>query len=133
MAEWSKLMAVREEVVKALEIEREAKRIGKSAEAALRIGSEGELHSLLEAKLSHLEELFVVSRVELAIDEAAPKGAHVAEGGAGLWVSAVPAGGQKCPRCWLQREDGGKLASHPDVCDRCADVLGVMGVEIDPE
>ncbi len=132
MSTWGRLMEVRDEVLKALETAREAKLIGKSAEAAVRLGAPGELRDLLVARASVLEELFVVSRVELADEEQAPpEGAHVSEAHEGLWVSAAPAGGTKCPRCWLQRDDGGRLASAPDVCGRCAGVLEDLGVEID--
>ena len=125
-------LVVRDEVLKALETAREAKLIGKSAEAAVRMGAQGELRVLLESHAGVLEELFVVSRVELAGEgEAPPEGAQSSEAHEGLWALAAPAGGTKCPRCWLQREDGGRLASAPEVCGRCASVVEAMGVELD--
>jgi isoleucyl-tRNA synthetase len=132
LSTWTRLMAVREEVLKALETAREAKAIGKSAEAAVTLGAKGELHALLTEKRDCLEELFVVSRVELASEGAGvPDGGQPSEALEGLWVAASPAGGTKCPRCWLQRDDGGALASHPDVCGRCAAAISEMGVELD--
>ena len=56
-----------------------------------------------------LEELFIVSKVELS---------------QGQELSAVvsAATGEKCPRCWNVTELGGN-PNHADVCKRCGDVL----------
>ena len=59
------------------------------------------------------EELFIVASV--AFEEADE-----------LAVSIEPAAGEKCPRCWNYRELGGN-ANHPDVCERCGDVLDALG------
>ena len=38
-------------------------------------------------------------------------------------VEVMPAEGEKCPRCWNHRLLGADSA-HPEVCERCAEVLG---------
>ena len=38
-------------------------------------------------------------------------------------VRAARAEGGKCERCWTFSRKVGKLAAHPGVCERCADVL----------
>ncbi|NTU89126.1 MAG: hypothetical protein HGA54_04345, partial [Actinobacteria bacterium] len=42
------------------------------------------------------------------------------EGGVSAEVSVAP--GEKCPRCWNIRELG-RVASHTDLCERCALVV----------
>ena len=70
-----------------------------------------------EISVGDLAELLIVS--ELAF------------GGAEPVVSK--AAGEKCPRCWNWRSDGGAFAAVPAACGRCADVLAGLGVEIDEE
>jgi isoleucyl-tRNA synthetase len=38
-------------------------------------------------------------------------------------VGVERAAGQKCERCWTWSLGVGKLAVHPAVCERCAEVL----------
>ncbi len=47
------------------------------------------------------------------------KGATQAE----FTVSASPAEGVKCERCWQIKKDVGISESHPTLCGRCASVL----------
>jgi len=42
-----------------------------------------------------------------------------------LAVEIHPASGEKCPRCWNLR-DLGSDSEHPEVCARCAKVLGEL-------
>ncbi len=108
------VLAVRDEVTKALEEARNAKVVGKSQEARVIVSAPADTVAVLEARgRAALAELFIVSDVELrAGDE--------------LGVNVEAAVGEKCPRCWNFRELGVDPA-HPDVCARCADVLGVLG------
>ena len=36
---------------------------------------------------------------------------------------SIPAEGQKCGRCWMILPEVGKHADHPELCDRCHDVV----------
>ena len=47
--------------------------------------------------------------------------------GEGRSVEVLHAHGETCPRCWNFRELGGDPA-HPEVCGRCATVLGELGL-----
>ncbi|MDD6289090.1 MAG: isoleucine--tRNA ligase [Eggerthellales bacterium] len=104
------LMDVREVVTKALEDARTSKVINKSQEAAVAVAAPDELLAVLQGfDAAVLEELFIVSKVELS---------------QGQELSAVvsAATGEKCPRCWNVTELGGN-PNHADVCKRCGDVL----------
>ena len=39
-------------------------------------------------------------------------------------VTASPAAGEKCQRCWRYRTDVGERSSHPDLCAECAEIVG---------
>ena len=107
-------MSVREIVTKALEEARGEGRINKSQEAAVVVTVPADaLQAVSGYDAAVFEELFIVSGV--AIRE-----------GDDFACEVIAAEGEKCPRCWNYRELG-KNSSHPDVCERCAQVLDVIG------
>ncbi|HEY7726178.1 MAG TPA: isoleucine--tRNA ligase [Anaeromyxobacteraceae bacterium] len=108
-ARYARLFEVRATVQKALEEARQAKRIGSSLEALVRLQAEGETLDLLRSARGELPALFIVSRVELAPGPAR--------------ALVEPAPGRKCPRCWVYAEDQGASAEHPELCGKCASAL----------
>ncbi len=104
LADWDALVAAREPVLKALEEARQAKRIGTSLEARVRIP----VTDLLKRYEKDLPALFIVSQVVLDSIE-------------GIIVER--ASGEKCERCWKYSEAVGQDADFPTVCERCAPVL----------
>jgi isoleucyl-tRNA synthetase len=133
LGEWEQVLRVRDEVLKALEVERAAGRIGDSLESSVVVSAEGDVLALLSRFGAVLEDVLAVSGCEVrALDASAPpaEGEHVAERLA-VRVQVTRASGRKCPRCWRWRQDGGGLDALPDVCARCAEVVLALGVEID--
>ncbi|HXH85144.1 MAG TPA: isoleucine--tRNA ligase [Candidatus Tectomicrobia bacterium] len=121
--DWDRLLEVRREVARALELARARKLIGSGLEAAVRISSAPEdLPALLGRKRELLQTLFIVSRVELA---AGPRGAvrHESQEIPGLVVDVDRAPGDKCERCWMRTPTVGRHPAHPTLCDRCAAVV----------
>jgi isoleucyl-tRNA synthetase len=117
LARWAALLDVRAAVTKALEEARAAKRIASSLEARVEIRGRAPVLAPLEAheeKSSvfpgNLANLFIVSRVDLAVADA-------------LAVEVGRALGEKCERCWTYSEQVGRLPVHPGVCQRCAVIL----------
>jgi isoleucyl-tRNA synthetase len=114
-AGWSRLMDVRDVVLKELEIRRQEKFIGAPLEAAVRVEASGELLDLLRRYRADLPGLFIVSEVEVAE-------------GSELRVSVSRATGVKCERCWKYTHDVGRDDRFPTVCAACAsavtDILG---------
>ena len=49
------------------------------------------------------------------------------ENKATFFVNVVPAKGNKCERCWLNRPDTALYGSWANVCGRCANALATMG------
>jgi isoleucyl-tRNA synthetase len=121
--EWDRLLEVRREVSRALELARARKLIGSGLEAAVRITSAPEdLPALLRAKRSVLQTLFIVSRVEL--EPGAPGAVHYeSQEIPGLVIDVDRAPGDKCERCWMRSPTVGASPAHPSLCHRCVSVV----------
>jgi isoleucyl-tRNA synthetase len=119
---WDKLLALRKDVSKALELARAEKKIGNSLEAMVELkAADEEQQQLLEAELEQLADLFIVSQAELN-DELSQDEVHQGEESSVL-VKVSEARGEKCDRCWKYDETVGELEEHDDICQRCADVI----------
>jgi isoleucyl-tRNA synthetase len=121
--EWDRLLEVRREVARALELARARKLIGSGLEAAVRIASAPEdLPALLGAKRPLLSTLFIVSRVELG---PGPVGTihYESQEIPGLVIDIDRAPGDKCERCWMRSPAVGVSTAHPGLCDRCVAVV----------
>ena len=117
---YERLLKVRADVAKALELARNEKRIGGSLEARVRIAAPAEYQELLSSYAQALPTLFIVSQVELSD--------HLSDGVAGenvpgLRVAITPAEGEKCARCWNYATSVGQWDAHPEVCHRCQEAL----------
>ncbi len=124
-ARFVKLLALREEVNKELEVHRQQGEFGKSLEAALVLfaqGAEGRarLAQDLSACRVTLEELCIVSQVEFSPERTPYQNASAAY--EGLFVGVRKADGEPCPRCWQVLPKAGH-PDHPELCGRCLKVV----------
>ncbi len=110
VANWDRLMEVREEVLKSLETARRDKFIGAPLEARVSISANSDLYPLLEQYAADLPSLFIVSQVGL-------------NQGDGLRIAIERASGTKCERCWKYTTDVGSDPELPTVCAACADAV----------
>ena len=117
---WDRLLAVREEVLKALEPLRAAKTISANLEARVTLVAPGELAALLQKYRAYLPALFIVSQVEL---ETGAGNSAASAGIEGLEVRAERAHGKKCERCWNYSIHVGENADYPTFCERCVAAL----------
>jgi isoleucyl-tRNA synthetase len=115
--DWTTLLAVREQVLKALEEARNSKLIGKSLEAQVTVVAGDPVYSILARYHDQLRYLFIVSAVTL---EQAPSGNGA---GAAVKVQASRADGKKCERCWNYSTHVGEDSRYPTVCERCSAIL----------
>ncbi|GAA0364797.1 isoleucine--tRNA ligase [Bacillus horti] len=114
---WDQFMAVRDEVLKALEQARKDKVIGSSLGAELHVYPETGTASLLQ-QFKELDKLFIVSAVTVHEGrDAAPEEALKLEL---IDVMVKPAEGEKCERCWVITPEVGTDTEHPSLCPRCA-------------
>ena len=113
--EWNLIFAVRDEVLRVLEEARQAKEIGKGLEAEIEIAAPGEQLALLQRHAAGLKEILNVS------------GAKVVAGRE-LRITALPASGTKCARCWNFMPRVSDYGIWQNVCDRCQDALTEMKI-----
>jgi len=122
---WEGLLAVRDDVMKALEVARAEKLIGKSLDACIDIyaDADNEAMKTFEAFSDDLKTVFIVSKVNLHVGETAPEKAF-AETESGIKVAVSEAVGHKCDRCWFVSEDAEDIGEGQHLCPRCAAVTG---------
>ena len=120
-ARWSRLLEVREAVLKSLEQARNAKQINSGLEARVELAADRELESLLRDYAAWLPTLFIVSQVDLVKGNS--PGSVQSEKLPGLGVTVHRARGKKCERCWNYSVRVGESADYPTVCERCLPVL----------
>jgi isoleucyl-tRNA synthetase len=118
---WELLGRVRSEVLKALEIARnEKKLINSGLEAKVLLNADLELKAKLKHYLPQLPGLFIVSQVELIN---AGAGDYKSDGVASLEVTVQRADGKKCIRCWNYSTHVGENSRYPTICERCSEVI----------
>jgi isoleucyl-tRNA synthetase len=112
---WQRLIALRDDVNRALESARQGKTIGNSLGARVALIASGPTGALLQRYRDDLPMLFIVSQVSL----------EVRDGGEDLLaIDVARAEGHKCGRCWRMVE---AISSNPGtdgLCDRCVDAVG---------
>ncbi|HEX9568449.1 MAG TPA: isoleucine--tRNA ligase [Rhodospirillales bacterium] len=119
-AKWETLRDVRRVVTGALEIERGAKRIGSSLEAAPVVYTDSQHQKLFDGL--DAAELFITSGARFT-DSPPPEGAFTLADVAGVAVQPAKAAGAKCARCWRVLPEVGDDPEYPGTCGRCADAV----------
>jgi isoleucyl-tRNA synthetase len=115
VADWDRLMQVRDTVNAALEDKRKDKVIGNSLGASVTLTATGPIAALLERYREQLPMLFIVSDLTLNLGEAT--------GADSVRVDVGKARGVKCGRCWRFVPS---VRTEPDwsgICDRCVEAL----------
>jgi isoleucyl-tRNA synthetase len=119
-ARWAELRDIRRVATGALELERGAKRIGSSLQAALDLHVPAETAALLHGV--DLAELCITS-AGTVIAAPPPDGAFALPEVPGIGVVVRDAPGDKCERCWRVLPEVGSVPRHADLCRRCAAVV----------
>ena len=89
---------------------RAEKVIGHSLNAKVTINADKENYNFLKDKEELLQEVFIVSAVEV-------KEANE------LKIDVTPAEGEKCERCWMYSTTVGEDKENPTICHRCSEAL----------
>ena len=118
---WEAIRRVRRVVTAALEVQRTAKVIGASLEAAPVVHVE-DAATLKALKSVDFADLCITSAIQVTGDPAPQEAFRLAEV-PGVGVVFELADGEKCQRCWKILPDVGSH-SHAGTCQRCNDALG---------
>jgi isoleucyl-tRNA synthetase len=115
---WERLLKLRDDVNKALELARTEKLVGKSLDADITLYFK-DAGILEELSRFDLRKLFIVSKVTMTVGEG--------EGHRGEFenvvVSVRPSQAKKCARCWTHDENVGSDTGHSELCPRCTQVV----------
>lgn len=120
LAIWSNFMDLRDKVLKALEVARDQKVIGKSMEAAVTIYASEPVKDLLTELDTNVMQLLIVSDLHIADLADAPSDAMKFSDVA---IKVVHAKGEVCPRCRMIKTDIGTDKRFPQLCARCAAIV----------
>jgi isoleucyl-tRNA synthetase len=110
LADWERIFAIRDDVLKALEDARNEKQIGSSLEAKVVLTADAGTTRFLLDQYEQLRYIFIVSQVEVREGET-------------LKVEIAKADGEKCERCWNYSTRVGEFDRWPTVCERCNEAL----------
>ncbi len=119
---WDKLFDLRDDVMKALELARADKKIGKSLDAKITVWAEdADVFATFDSFRDQLADVFIVSGVQIE-NSAAPADAFT-ETASGIGVKVEAADGEKCDRCWKFSTD---VVNDGDacLCARCKAAIG---------
>jgi len=117
---WRRIMQVRDEVSKSIEVVRRDGKAGSSLAVEVDLWLSGALREAVDYLGDELRFVLLTSEARVHDLEAAPENAErssLEEGELALLVS--PSRHEKCVRCWHYRKDVGADPEHPEICGRC--------------
>jgi len=123
---YQQLLRLRDDVHKALEVAKRQKVVVNPLEAKVSIYANDEVLKFLKSFETPLNELFIVSKVELQNLSSAPDGLMDGEEFPGVKIGVALAEGEKCARCWQRQESVGKDELYKDLCSRCASIVAEL-------
>lgn len=109
IAKWDRIRAMRSDITKAIEFEREAGNVGSSLQAELQIEAPATDAALLKSLGDDLKFITITSSVNVTENSSLEE----------IKVTVKSSTHQKCGRCWHYRDDVGHNPEHPTLCGRC--------------
>ena len=118
LEKWDHFVDVRDDILKSLEEAREAKVIGKSLEAKIKLVAKDEQTKALLSTMDRLDQLFIVSKVDVETEtnDQFKEYDHV-------YIQVEKYDQDRCDRCWVLSDTVGQNEKHADLCSRCADIV----------
>ena len=123
MDDWQRLSLVRDEVNKALEVQRQAGVIGSALAAEVILYAKPDTMALLEKLETELRFLLITSAAGVRPMSECPNNVVVNQE-LGLAVSVMVSTHEKCARCWHRSATVGQQQEHPELCLRCVGNVG---------
>lgn len=122
---WDRILDIRGDVTKALELARVQKLIGHPLDASVALCATGENREVLERYKDILKDIFIVSSASLLSEK--QEGAYESPVIEDLSIVIGKAPGEKCQRCWTYDVSTGKNPVFENACDRCCKALEEIG------
>ena len=110
MEKWSRILKLREEVNKEIELVRSQGLVGSSLQAEVDLTLAKNDMQLLQSLGEDVRFVFITSALRLHAGEA-------------LSIKVAPSAHTKCDRCWHYRDDVGHDTAHATLCGRCTSNL----------
>jgi len=110
MGKWSRILKLREEVNKEIELVRSQGLVGSSLQAEVDLTLAKDDMQLLQSLGEDVRFVFITSALRLHAGEA-------------LGIKVAPSAHTKCERCWHYREEVGHDTVHATLCGRCTSNL----------
>ena len=119
---WQRIIALRDEVSRAIEALRKAGSIGSSLASNVCVYADAPLADDLAWLGDELRFVLLTSDASAGALDDAPADVQTVNLERGrVAVRVRPNTDPKCVRCWHQRPDVGHSAEHPELCGRCID------------
>ncbi|MEF3254052.1 MAG: isoleucine--tRNA ligase [Deferribacterales bacterium] len=116
---FERLIDIKKEVNKALEIARGEKLIGHPLDAKVELFLKESDMSICQLD-EGIEKLFIVSEVIIDDINNAGEGCYSSEDG-DIKVRIIASQNPKCERCWVKSDTVGENKDHPTLCKRCVE------------
>ncbi|MFT5135861.1 MAG: isoleucyl-tRNA synthetase [Arenicella sp.] len=123
---WQRIIAVRNEVSKEIEVVRSTGKIGSALDAKVTLFVDDSLAADLQRLDGEMRFVLITSGVEISAYEQAGDSAAQSEI-EGLKVLVEANQDEKCVRCWHRQPEVGSIAEHPELCVRCVDNIDGEG------
>jgi isoleucyl-tRNA synthetase len=124
LAKYEFLLKVRDEINRGLEEARKSKVLATAQEARVRLSAtDSELYEKLTNSAEDLKVLAQVADLAITDQQASLNKPLAAQELSGLLVQVDKAAGEKCVRCWFTLTSVGQSSQHPQICQRCLQVL----------
>jgi isoleucyl-tRNA synthetase len=123
-AKWKKILAMRDGVLKTLELKREEGMIGSPLEAKISLYSDDEdTQEFLKSNVDLFPFIFRVSQATILNTPQPGMQAMGNTADIAFQMDVSRASGMKCPRCWNYSETVGNNKEFPELCERCYNVM----------
>ncbi len=118
--QWDQIIAIRDEVNKAIERKRSDGLLGSALEAEVVIYADDNNLSLLAKIEDELRFVLITSSAKVLPLSQKTDTAEASEK-EGLWIEISTSTFEKCTRCWHRREDVNQSPDYSGICSRCVE------------
>jgi isoleucyl-tRNA synthetase len=125
---WQRVMKVREEVSKCIEVVRREGQVGSSLAVEVDLWLDGPLRDAIDSLGDELRFVLLTSEARAgSLSEAPSQVQRISLDEGVVALRVTPSTQEKCVRCWHYRADVGADPEHPELCGRCVENVSGAG------